>query len=294
MKNPNKIKSIILICAAVLLFGAAGISAYIEHKQALETFRIKEQYAASQSVADEPSAEAPAESSDESSDISEIPSEQASEEVPEISSEPEPILTENPHKEAFLANGDCAAWLTIPDTVIDYPVMWTPADEEYYLYRDFNGKNNQNGCLLLDTDSSLDPITTNLIIHGHNMKSGAMFGTLTDYENEKYFDEHRVLTLYTREAEKQYEIIAVFRSQVYKKSDTVFKFYKFFRADTEEEFEDFYNNIKNLSIYDTGVTASFGDRFITLSTCTYHVKNGRFVVVAKEIGEGEHYLPLAE
>ena len=83
-------------------------------------------------------------------------------------------------------------------------------------------------------------------------------------------------------------------SQVYRKTDQVFKFYKFFQADTPEEFDDFYNNIKQLSQYDTGVTAQFGDHFLTLSTCVYHVEQGRFVVVAKETEPGDHYLPIQE
>ncbi len=203
-----------------------------------------------------------------------------------------PPPVDNPYADSYLANDDMAAWLQIPDTVIDYPVMWTPKDENYYLYRGFDKLKNQNGCLILDTDSSLDPLTTNLIIHGHNMKSGAMFGNLTDYADKDYYEKHKQIILYTPERQRNYEVIAVFRSQVYKKSDTVFKFYKFFQADTEEEFLDFYNNIKKLSLYDTGVTAEFGDHFITLSTCVYHVTNGRFVVVAKEVEGGDTYLPL--
>ena len=198
----------------------------------------------------------------------------------------------NPYADSFLANDDMAAWLVVPGTNIDYPVMWTPFDENYYLYRDFEEKDNTNGCLLLDTDSSLDPLTTNLIIHGHNMKSGAMFGNLTDYEDKDYYDKHKEIILHTKKEQKNYEIIAVFRSQVYKKTDDVFKFYKFFEANTQEEFDDFYNNIKELSIYDTGVTATYGDHFITLSTCVYHVQNGRFVVIAKETTPGGMYLPF--
>lgn len=206
---------------------------------------------------------------------------------------PTPLpAVENPYKDAYLANSDMAGWLTIPETTIDYPVMWTPSDENYYLYRDFSKNENANGSLILDTDSSLSPLSTNLIIHGHNMKSGAMFGNLTDYEKESYYKQHKEIILHTRECKRNYEIIAVFRSQVYKKTDDVFKFYKFFQANTEEEFQDFYDNIKQLSLYDTGVTARFGDRFITLSTCVYHVTNGRFVVVAKEIKQGDAYLPL--
>lgn len=200
----------------------------------------------------------------------------------------------NPYADSFLANSDMAAWLQIPGTNIDYPVMWTPRDETYYLYRAFDGSENKNGCLLLDTDSCLDPLTTNLIIHGHNMKSGAMFGNLTDYENKDFYEEHKNIILYTEECQRNYEVIAVFRSQVYRKTDQVFKFYKFFQADTQEEFDDFYNNIKQLSQYDTGITAEFGDHFLTLSTCVYHVEQGRFVVVAKEVESGDHYLPVQE
>lgn len=215
-------------------------------------------------------------------------------ETPEPTSTPEPtpVAVPNPYTESFLANSDMAGWLLVPGTNIDYPIMWTPEDENYYLYRAFDKSDNVNGSLILDTDSSLNPLTTNLIIHGHNMKSGAMFGNLTDYESKDYYEDHKQIILYTEECQRNYEIIAVFRSQVYKKSDDVFKFYKFFQADTQEEFDDFYQNIKKLSAYDTGVTAQFGDRFITLSTCVYHVTNGRFVVVAKEIEPGETYLPI--
>ena len=225
--------------------------------------------------------------------VSPSSSEDASGNTSEPVPEPEPSVP-NPYADAFSANADMAAWLQIPGTDIDYPVMWTPRDENYYLYRDFDGSDNKNGCLILDTDSCLDPLTTNLIIHGHNMRSGAMFGNLTDYESKEYFENHKQMILYTEECQRNYEVIAVFRSQVYKKTDDVFKFYKFFQADTQEEFDDFYNNIKQLSLYDTGVTAQFGDRFLTLSTCVYHVKQGRFVVVAKETECGDSYLPISE
>lgn len=218
--------------------------------------------------------------------------------TPAATSAPTPVPTPeavvNPYKEAFLSNKDMCAWLQIPGTNIDYPVMWTPEDEQYYLYRDFDGSSNQNGSLILDTDSCVDPLTTNLIIHGHNMKSGAMFGHLTNYQQESFYQEHRDIILYTEECQRNYEVIAVFRSQVFRKSDDVFKFYQFFQADTQEEFDDFYNNIKDMSLYDTGVTAEFGDHFITLSTCVYHVETGRFVVVAKEVEKGDIYLPLGE
>jgi sortase B len=206
----------------------------------------------------------------------------------------EPVFVPNPYGDFFAEYEDMVAWLQIPGTIVDYPVAWTPEDEEYYLRRDYKGNKDSAGTLILDTDSCLDPLTTNLIIHGHNMNSGTMFACLFDYEDPAFCEEHKQITLYTEERQRNYEVIAVFRSQVYKKKDTVFKFDKFFQADTQEEFDDFYKNIKELSLYDTGVTAEFGDRFITLSTCSYHVDTGRFVVVAKEVASGDSYLPAQE
>ena len=215
-------------------------------------------------------------------------------EEPEAVPSPEPELTENPYAEYFLQNEDMAAWLQIDGMNIDYPVMWTPGDEEYYLYRGFDGRSDSNGCLILDTDSSLDPLTTNLIIHGHHMRSGAMFGKLMDYKDPEFAKEHDTVLIYTENGLRTYEVLAAFYSQVYKKSDDVFKYYKFFQADTQEEFDDFYNNIMELSLYDTGITAEFGDHFLTLSTCAYHVEYGRFVVVAKEVSYEECFLPIEE
>lgn len=197
----------------------------------------------------------------------------------------EDLQEENPYRELFGQNEDMAAWLSVEGTKIEYPVMQTMEDENYYLKRDFYGNADEAGCLILDTDSDLQGTgTTNLIIHGHNMKAGTMFGELDLYEDEDYCSEHRHMELYLEGEKRQYEVIAVFHSQVYYADEQVFKYYDFFQADSEKEFSYFYDNIKNLSLYDTGVTAQPGDSFLTLSTCAYHVEDGRFVVVAKETG----------
>ncbi len=305
MNKPKKVLSVLLICIAVLCLLLAGfitIKHFSEDRQnesGLDKYRVD-----SETLSPAPSPKdtgSPNDSSgnEDSSDTG-LPSENDGQTdaeatpspAPTPSPEPTPEPVSHPYADAFLDNEDTAGWLQIPGTNIDYPIMWTPRDENYYLYRAFDGSENVNGCLILDTDSCINPLSTNLIIHGHNMKSGAMFGNLTDYEDESYFEEHRRIILYTEECQRNYEVVAVFRSQVYKKTDNVFKFYKFFQADTQEEFDDFYKNIKKLSMYDTGVTAEFGDHFITLSTCVYHVTNGRFVVVAKEVEPGDTYLPI--
>ncbi len=196
----------------------------------------------------------------------------------------------------YSKNKDTIGWLKIDGMVIDYPVMQTPRDEEYYLDRDFNGNASSAGSLIMDTDSVVGDGTaecdytdgtrpsTNLIIHGHNMRNGSMFGDLDKFRKQDFEKKHSIIKFDSLYEEREYEIISVFLSQVYLMSQTdVFKYYKFFQADTQAEFDDWYKNIKKLQLYDTGVTAEFGDEFITLSVCAYHVENGRLVVVGKRI-----------
>ena len=115
------------------------------------------------------------------------------------------------------------------------------------------------------------------------MKSGRMFGNLQRYRDKVYGKKHSVIQFDSLYEHRTYELLAVFYSQVYYKTDSVFKYYNFFQANTKEEFQDWYRNIKKLSLYDTEVIAEFGDEFITLSCCSYHVEDGRFVVVGKRI-----------
>lgn len=200
------------------------------------------------------------------------------------------------YKELYDTNNYMIGWLTIDGTNVDYPVVQTPEDENMYLRKDFYGEDNDNGTLIMDTDSTVgigrlendylggEKPGSNLIIHGHTMRSGAMFGKLNLYKNEEYEKEHSIIKFDSLYEKREYEVIAVFYSKVFYTYETdVFKYYKFFDATTQEEFDDWYDNIKEMSLYDTGVEAEFGDEFITLSCCSYHVPNGRFVVVGKRI-----------
>lgn len=291
MKKDKRTLSIFLIILGICCLGAAGgiiLYRHMADRQSEEVLEALRSSAEGYELVGQP-----VEPTDEqATEPLSVEAEPTAVPEPTASPEPTPEPVENPYQDSFLANEDMAAWLVVPDTPIDYPVMWTPRDENYYLRRGFDGKTNQNGCLILDTDSCVNPLTTNLIIHGHNMKSGAMFGELDNYKEEAFFQEHREMQLYTEEGVRTYEVIAVFLSQVYRKTDQVFKFYQFFQADTQEEFDNFYENIKAMSLYDTGVTAEYGDHFLTLSTCSYHVEQGRFVVVARETGYEEIYAPF--
>lgn len=205
------------------------------------------------------------------------------EECPPVVAGTDTPACQSPYETVFASNEDCIAWLNIPDTNIDYPVMQTMEDEEYYLYRNFFGEDDKNGTLFMDTDCSLKQERSNLIIHGHHMKSGAMFGSLEQYADADFGKAHSQIYLYTKDEVRVYEVLAAFGAKVYKGKTDKFRYYAYFSFDTQEQFGEYYDNIKRLSLYDTGVTAQFGDEILTLSTCAYHTKNGRFAVVAKRV-----------
>lgn len=186
------------------------------------------------------------------------------------------------YKTLYEKNKKLIGWLKIDDTIIDYPVMQT-SDNEYYLEHNFNQEYDKNGSLFLDCDCRVYPRSTNLIIYGHHMKSGQMFGQLQKYAKEAYGEKHSIIQFDSIYEKATYQVMYVFRSQVYNDDDFVFKYYQFIDANSEEEFNSYMNEMAEMSLYDTGVTASYGDSLLTLSTCDHSQTDGRFVVVAKRI-----------
>lgn len=186
------------------------------------------------------------------------------------------------YQELFNQNNDLAGWLAIEDTVIDYPVMQCD-DNDFYLHHDFEKRESKYGELFVKAGCPLDGESINILIYGHHMKDGSMFGSLKKYEKQEYYEEHPYIRFDTLYEQFTYEIMAVFRSQVYEDSEDVFKYYQYYGELAEGDFLEFYQNIKDMSLYDTGVDAVYGDALLMLSTCAYHVKNGRFVIVAKRI-----------
>ncbi len=179
-------------------------------------------------------------------------------------------------------NKKLIGWLKIDDTIIDYPVMQT-ANNEYYLDHNFNQEYDKNGSLFLDKDCDVVHRNTNLIIYGHHMKSGKMFGNLNSYSNEDYGKKHSLIQFDTIYEKGTYEVMYVFRSRIYNEDEVVFKYYQFLDAASEAEFNSNMQEMAALSLYDTGVTASYGDELLTLSTCDSSETDGRFVVVAKRV-----------
>lgn len=189
------------------------------------------------------------------------------------------------YKRLYDKNSDIAGWLTIDDTTIDYPVMYTPGDNEYYLHLDFNKNWSDPGTPFIDENCRpFDDRTTNVLIYGHNMKSGIMFRELLQYEDENYCKSHKIIKFDTIYETGRYEVVGAFRAQIYSADDTEhYHYYEFFNASDKEEFDEYIDFVKQNTSYDTGITPEYGDELLTLSTCASHVEDGRFVVVARKI-----------
>lgn len=186
----------------------------------------------------------------------------------------------------YEANPDLTGWLSIEGMDIDYPVMQC-GDNEYYLNHSFYGEVDEHGTLYVKDMADVNTPGTNIIIYGHNMRDGSMFGDLDHYRDAGFGKEHSVISFDTLYEERAYEVVAVFLSKVFYREEEGFRYYEFYQAENEEEFEYFYNNVKGMSLYDTGVEAGYGDTFITLTTCSYHVEDGRLVIVAKRMMDSQ-------
>ncbi len=186
------------------------------------------------------------------------------------------------YKNLYNSNKRLIGWLKIDDTKIDYPVMQT-TNNEYFLDHNVNQKKDRNGALFLDKDCDVLKPSTNLIIYGHHMQSGNMFGTLDKYSSEEYYKEHPLIQFDSIYEKGTYEVMYVFRSRIYNEEDVVFKYHQFIDTLSQQEFDSNMQEMAAMSLYDTGITASYGDRLLTLSTCDYYVDNGRFVVVARRV-----------
>lgn len=196
------------------------------------------------------------------------------------------VYVQKKFERLYSENKDFIGWLTIKDTLVDYPVMHTPDDAEngeYYIHRDYEENYSSAGLPFIDKNCTVEIPTDNVIIYGHNMNAGTMFHDIIKYEDEAFYQNHKTFTFDTIYGDGTYEVIAAFYGQVLPDESTDFKYYEFVNAGSEEEFITFVNHVKRMSVIDTGVEVEYGDKLITLSTCAYHVTDGRFAVIAKKI-----------
>ena len=187
------------------------------------------------------------------------------------------------YRQLYEKNPDLVGWISIDDTEINYPVVQTPDNPDYYLYRNFNKEHNIHGCLYAREQCDVFAPSDNITIYGHHMRDGTMFGGLEKYLKKSYWEEHDALRFDTLTERHTYQIFAVFRTTA--SVGEGFAYHQFVDAADEAEFNEFIAACKKLGrdFYDTGITPEYGDKIICLSTCEYTQENGRLVVAAVRI-----------
>ena len=180
-------------------------------------------------------------------------------------------------------NSEVIGWLEIEGTNISYPVCQTN-NNEYYLTYSYKKEKVTGSSPFLDKDYSFIRPSDNLLIYGHRNTKGLIFEDLIKYQDENFYNDHKTIRFTTVADDSEYEVMAAFNSRVYYQDEqNVFRYYYFVNAENKSEYDEFVENCKKSSLYDTRVTAEYGDQLLTLSTCEYSQRDGRFAVVAKKI-----------
>ena len=173
-------------------------------------------------------------------------------------------------------NPDTVGWISISG-IVHLPVVYR--DNEYYLTHDFNGHHNTSGALFLDQGSPFTAQTQNLLIHGHSMHDGSMFGLLTHYQKADTLRKHPLISFSTLYEKEAYAIFAVL-----KVTEGAFDYYShpFFTSDAA--FETYIESVRQRSIYEIPVDVKASDALLTLSTC---IDDDRLVIMARRIRDNE-------
>lgn len=187
------------------------------------------------------------------------------------------------YAELYERNSDMAGWISIEGTSIHYPVMYTPENPDFYLKHNFDREYSSWGVPYVAGECNIQKPSDNIIIYGHHIRGRRMFGALLDYSEKSFYESHKKICFHTLAEKAEYEIIAAFKTTVNEGED--FPYYEFVDAKSAEDFQTYVEICKSLAPYDTGITAEYGDKLLTLSTCEYSRTDGRFVVVAKKIVE---------
>lgn len=253
MKKKLKVVGYILLSAAVVCV-AVGIFQYVQERKARERYEELRQ------------------------EVKNTQSEKEAEPTPEVQVTEAPQTPEIPIDFAALqqVNPDVYAWITIPGTAIDYPVLQHPEDNSYYLNHTIDNKESPEGAIYTENYNSKDFQDANTVIYGHDMKDGSMFQNLLLYQDRSFFAANRTVWIYTPDAIRQYKIFAAY---VYDNRHLL----QSFDFSDERVFGNYLEGIFSMrsmeACIDTSMEVGSENQIITLSTCCGD-KNYRYLVQA--------------
>lgn len=220
-----------------------------------------------------------AEAYDGLADLVEMPQqEEKPDTTEETSGEDDSVVLPSVDFEILQENGpDIIAWLTLPDTAVNYPVTQAE-DNDYYLRHLYDGTYNKAGCLFADYENKKDFSDRNTIIYGHNMRDGSMFASLNEYKEQSYYDSHPQMYLVTPDGGYLCDIFVAFEAKPKESgSDT-----SPWRMEWKDDgaYTTWLSAMADRSVVETDVTVTSSDKVLTLSTCTPGGAS-RFIVMGK-------------
>lgn len=201
--------------------------------------------------------------------------------MPVVFDLPLEFLVQDSFSELYALNPDIVGWLTLPGN-FDEPVLHR--DNSFYMDHDFNGNYSLPGSLFLD-EKNLPTMTDDmLLIYGHNMRSGAMFGDLDNLRSADYLANHSLITLHSiYEPEPwNYVIFSVFDASM-NRNDPSYIRIRQFQFENSEEKQAMIGKMKSRSILNIPINADANDQLLMLVTCSYSYDNGRLLVVARKL-----------
>ena len=184
-------------------------------------------------------------------------------------------------------NPDIVGWISIDGTDLDYPVVQTTDNTTYYR-TNFEGEYSEHAVPFVDAAVDLSKPSTNTIIYGHNIRTdGQMFNILKGYTSLEYYQQHPVVQFDSVYRKGKYKIISVFYTSTLAEHGEIFPYHEFIDAASEQETQEYIDDVLIRSIINTGVDVLPSDELLTLSTCTYEFHEARFVIVARKVRDGE-------
>ncbi len=176
------------------------------------------------------------------------------------------------------------AWITVPGTVIDYPIVQHPEEPDYYLDYNLDGTKGYPGGIYTQFYNSKDWEDPNTVIYGHNMKNGTMFAGLHQYEDSEFFKDYPYVYIYTEEKVMVYEVFAAYEYSDINLITTI-------GLPGVMSYEEYLASIYKLdgmnNNFNTDITVTTEDKIVTLETCIATKPSMRYIVQAVKVAEGQ-------
>lgn len=187
----------------------------------------------------------------------------------------------------YANNQDIVGWVSVPDTVLDYPIARSQ-DNTYYLNHDYYKKSSRYGVPFMDYQCGIQPLKTNTVIYGHHMNNGTVFSALDNYKTLAGYQKHPVIDFNTLYERHKWKVFAAFITNDNPDDDNGYHFnYMVNEFADENDFNGFIQGVQERSLFLTDIDVAYGDKLLTLQTCTHEFNNARLIVVARMVREGE-------